>query len=185
MTRHSSAPLRLLAAIAILIGISAVPIAQVAACSCMPMTPGEAAAAAEVVFTGLPVSEEPGNANPQAVLYTFQVDGVAKGDVGTTVSLVAGGDSAVCGVTFALNERWLVFATTQDGALTTSLCAGNLPLRPDEEPPVTVRPPTAGDPADAAGGSGVPIGVILPIAAVVALAGASALLFWRADRRQG
>ncbi|MGZ8475636.1 MAG: hypothetical protein ACXWWQ_05345, partial [Candidatus Limnocylindria bacterium] len=151
----------------------------------MAMTPGEAAAAAEAVFTGIPVSEEPGNADPQAVLYTFQVDGVAKGDIGAQVSVVAGGDSAMCGVTFALNERWLVFATTQDGALTTSLCSGNMPLQPDEEPPVSVRAPTAGDPADDGATSGVPIGVILPIAAVVALAGVSALLFWRADRRHG
>ena len=181
MNAHHSL-IRLVAALAIVIGVSAVPLAQVAACSCMAMTPGEAAATAEVVFTGIPVSEEPGNADPAAVLYTFQVDGVAKGDVGTQVSLVAGGDSAMCGVTFVLNERWLVFATTQDGALTTSLCSGNVPLQPDEEPPVAVRAPTAGDSPDDASGSGVPIGVILPIAAVVALAGASALLFLRADR---
>lgn len=139
MNRHHSF-LRLVAALGIALGVSAVPIAQVAACSCMQMTPGEAAASAEVVFTGIPVSEDQGNANPDAVLYTFQVDGVAKGDVGTQVSLVAGGDSAMCGVTFALNERWLVFANTQDGALTTSLCSGNLPLQPDEEPPYRSGP---------------------------------------------
>jgi hypothetical protein len=173
--------LRLLAAFAIVVALSAIPIAQVAACSCMAMTPGEAAAMAEVVFAGTAVSEERGPADPDAALYTFQVDGVAKGDVGSRVTVAAGGDSAMCGMSFGLNERWLVFATTQDGALTTSLCAGNLPLQPDEEPPIAVYAPTAGDPGDAPG-TGVPIGVVLPVAAVVALAGVSALLFWRADR---
>lgn len=183
MNTHFSL-IRLVAAIAIVIGVSAVPVAQVAACSCMAMAPGEAAAMAEVVFAGIPVSEEPGPASPDAVVYTFQVDGVAKGDVGRQATVVAGGDSAMCGMSFALNERWLVFATTQDGALTTGLCAGNLPLQPDEEPPVAVRAPTAGDPADAPG-TGVPLGVVLPIAAVAALAGVSALLFWRAEGLRG
>lgn len=189
MFRHVSAPLRLLAAFAIVIGVSAVPIAQVAACSCMAMSPDEAATIAEVVFAGTVISEEAGAAADPAtgmgpVLYTFTVDGVAKGDVGTQVGVVGGGDSAGCGMTFTMNERWLVFANTQDGALATSLCAGNVTLQPDEEPPIAARAPTASDPEDGAG-SGVPVGVILPIAAVVALAGVSALVFWRADRARG
>lgn len=181
---------RLVAALALVIGVSAVPVAQVAACSCMAMAPDEAAAMAEVVFAGTVVGEEPPAARdllgPEPmgqVLYTFTVDGVAKGDVGMQAALVAGGDSAGCGMTFATNERWLVFANTQDGALTTSLCAGNVTLQPDEEPPIAVYAPTASDP-DSPGG-GVPIGVVLPIAAVVALAGLTALLFWRADRLRG
>lgn len=190
MFRHDSSPLRLLAALAIVIGVSAVPIAQVAACSCMAMGPEEAATMAEVVFAGTVVGEEPPAARdllgPEPmgqVVYTFAVDGVAKGEVGAEVSLGAGGDSAMCGMSFALNERWFIFATIQDGMLTTSLCAGNLPLQRGEAPAIPVYAPTASAP-DAAGG-GVPIGVVLPLAAVVALAGVSALLFWRADRLRG
>jgi hypothetical protein len=188
MFRQISSPLRLLAAFAIVIGVSAVPIAQVAACSCMAMSPDEAATVAEIVFAGTVVSEEAGAPVDPAtgmgpVLYTFTVDGVAKGDVPNQTAVVGGGDSAMCGMTFGTNERWLVFANTVDGALSTSSCAGNLPLQPDEEPPLAIYAPSAGEP-DAAGG-GVPVGVVLPIAAVVALAGVSALLFWRADRARG
>lgn len=187
MTRHSS-PLRLIAALAIVIGISAVPIAQVAACSCMALGPEEAAQMADVVFAGSVVSEEVGAADPAApmaapVRYTFAVDGVAKGEVGAEVAVVAGGDSAMCGMTFAMNERWLVFGTVQDGSLTTGLCSGNLPLQPDEDPPMPMYLPEAPD--GAASGGGVPLGVLVPIAAVVAIAGVAGLIFWRADRRQG
>lgn len=189
MFSHLSSPFRLLAAFAIVIGVSAVPIAQVAACSCMAMSPDEAATMAEVVFAGTVVGEEAGApADPATgmgpILYTFAVDGVAKGDVGTQTAVVGGGDSAMCGITFGTNERWLVFANTVDGSLSTSACAGNLTLQADEEPPIAVRAPTASDPGDVAG-AGVPVGVILPIAAVVALAGVSALVFWRADRPRG
>jgi len=167
-----------------------VPIAQVAACSCIAMSPEEAARTADAVFAGTVVGEEPPAARdllgPEPmgqVVYTFAVDGVAKGEVGAEASVVAGGDSAACGMTFSTKERWLIFATIQDGMLTTSLCAGNLPLQPDEAPPIPVYAPTASEP-DAAGG-GLPIGVALPVAAVVALAAVSALLFWRADRLRG
>ena len=184
MTRHGS-PLRLLAAFAIVIGISAVPIAQLAACSCLALGPEEAAQMADVVFAGSVVGEEVGAADPAApmaapVRYTFAVDGVAKGEVGGEVAVVAGGDSAMCGMTFTMNDRWLVFGTVQDGSLTTGLCSGNLPLQPDEDPPMALYAPTASDPG--AWGGGVPIGVILPIAAVVAIAGVAGLIFWRADR---
>ena len=60
MTRHASSPLRLLAALAIVIGISAVPIAQVAACSCMALGPEEAAQMSDVVFAGTVVGEAVG-----------------------------------------------------------------------------------------------------------------------------
>ena len=186
MIRHSS-PLRLLAALAIVFGISAVPIAQVAACSCMALGPEEAAQMADVVFAGSVVGEEVGAADPAApmaapVRYTFAVDGVAKGEVGAEVAVVAGGDSAMCGMTFAMNERWFIFGTVQDGSLTTGLCSGNLPLQPDEDPPMPLYLPEA--PADdgAAAGVGLPIGVLLPIAAVAAIAGVAGLVFWRADR---
>lgn len=189
MTRQMPRFLRILGALAIVVGVSVVPLAQVAACSCMEMVPAEAARMADAVFTGTPVSEQPGPPNPDApmpagpsgpVLYTFAVDGVAKGDVGAEATILGGGDSAMCGMTFATNERWLIFATLQEGALGTSLCAGNLLLQPGEEPPIPVTTPTASEPT--APGAGVPVGIILPVAAVVALAGVAGFLFWRADR---
>ena len=179
--------LRLLAALAIVLAVSTIPIAQVAACSCMRLVPGEAAAMADAAFTGTVVAEQPvAGDDPLApapmghILYTFEVDGIAKGDLGTRATILAGGDSAGCGMSFAMNERWLVFASAQDGELATGLCSANVPLAADEEPPISVSPPTPG--AADEGGAGVPLGVVVPGLAVTALLGVAAFLFWRADR---
>lgn len=174
--------LRFLAALAIVVGVSAIPIAKVAACSCMPMVPGEAAAMADAAFTGTVVQEQPvgGNEPMPQILYTFQVDGVAKGDLGDETTVLAGGDSAGCGMSFAMNERWLIFANADGGQLATGLCSANVPLAADEEPPISVSAPTANAADD--GGAGVPLGVIVPGVAVIGLLGVAAYLFWRADR---
>ncbi|MEP7082821.1 MAG: hypothetical protein ABI841_07585 [Chloroflexota bacterium] len=180
---------RLLGAFALVVGVSAVPVARVAACDCMAMGPDESATFADAVFTGAAIAEAPGpapalreGAFPMGgqVLYTFAVDGVAKGNVGAEAQVLAGGDQGACGMTFALNERWLIFATAEAGMLTTHLCAGNLALRPGEDPPLAVTAPTATGSEGPV--PGVPVGVLLPMAAVVALAGVSAFLFWRAER---
>ncbi len=184
---HTANPLlRVLAALAIVIGISAIPIAQVAACSCMPMSPAEAAAMADAAFTGTVVGEQPMAARdllgPEPMgqtLYAFEVDGIAKGDVGAQTTVLAGGDSAGCGMSFAMEERWLIFAYAEGDQLTTGLCSANVPLAADEDPPVAVTPVTA-TPAES--GGGVPFGLILPAVAVLALVGIAAFLFWRADR---
>lgn len=211
-------PMRFVAAWLVALGASAIPLVQVAACSCMEMPPGEAAAMADVAFTGTVVAEEPmagpmgmeeARAIPVAVgavpvgggavgavavttefdpavtggwstMYTFEVDGVAKGDVGAEALVVAGGDGAGCGMSFSLGDRWLVFATQEGDALTTHLCAGNVPLADGEEPPLAVSAPGEGPAQEE--GSGIPIGLLGPLAAVIAVAGVSAYAFWRADR---
>jgi len=183
--RRSSPFLRLLASLAIVIGVSVVPVAQVAACYCMQMAPAEAAEMAEVVFSGTVAGEEPvaerlGPAPMGNVVYTFAVDGVAKGEIDAQVRVLSGGDGASCGMTFAMDERWLSFAFVDGGQLGTGLCSGNVPLAADEPAPITMTAPTATDPAD--GGAGLPVGIILPAAVVLSLVGISALLFWRADR---
>jgi hypothetical protein len=174
---------------ALVAGISAVPTATVMACDCALRGSDEAAAAADAVFTGAaiaasegaaPALREPVPMPMSQVLYTFAVDGVAKGDVGAEAQVLAGGDQGACGMTFATNERWLIFATSEGGMLTTHLCSGNMALEPDEEPPIAVTAPTASGAAPS--GAGVPIGVLLPVAAVFGLAGVSAYLFWRAER---
>ncbi|MCA1587311.1 MAG: hypothetical protein LC744_01110 [Chloroflexi bacterium] len=71
---------------AIVLAVSAIPIAEAAACSCMPMVPSEAAAMADAAFTGTVVAEQPvagdqplGPAPMGQIIYTFEVDGIAKG----------------------------------------------------------------------------------------------------------
>lgn len=183
--KNANRLVRLLAALAIVAAVSAIPIAQVAACSCMPMVPGEAAAMADAAFTGTVVGEQPADDEPLGpapmgqILYTFAVDGVAKGDVGARATVLSGGDGAGCGMSFAMDERWLIFATADGGQLGTGLCSANVPLAADEEPPISVVPPTGTPSYD---GGGVPLGVIVPSVAVVGLLGVAAYLFWRAER---
>lgn len=180
--------LRLLAAVAIALAVSTIPVAQVAACSCMPMAPGEAAAIADAAFTGTVVAEQPvGGVDLLApepmgqVLYTFEVDGIAKGDLRAQATVLAGGDGAGCGMSFAMNERWLIFASAQEGQLATGLCSANVPLAAHEEPPISVTPPPPNT-ADGDGGLGIPPGVLVPGLAVVGSLGLAAFLFWRAER---
>lgn len=203
--------MRLAGALALAAGICAVPVAKAAACSCAAMTPEEAAASAEIVFSGTVVHQEPTDGKGMGVavpvggvamdvpvhgrlpivaaipadlgpmLYAFEVDGVAKGNVGPQAIVLGGGDGASCGMSFGVNERWLVFASVQGEALATSLCAGNVLLAADEEPPIAVTPPS-GSPGAEGTGFGFPVAIVLPVAVVAALIGASAYMFWRADR---
>lgn len=127
------------------------------ACSCAAMTPAEALAQSDAAFVGTVVNappipglalpaKEPGQGplidpiGGAAVPFTFAVEGVAKGDVAQPATVMGGSDSAMCGMAFAPEERWLVFAMLQEGALTTNLCSGSVLLAPEEAPPVSVTP---------------------------------------------
>ncbi len=128
----------------------------------------QAAEFADAVFAGTVVNSQPIGAKTGPVgamaaadpapalmgqtIYTFEVDGVAKGPVGATVDVLAGGDGASCGMSFGLNERWLVF-TTWDGAMhSTGLCSGNLTLEKGAEAPFPLTAPTGGRPEPGACG---------------------------------
>ena len=187
--------MRYLLALAAAFALVALPVAQVAACSCAQMSVEEAAATADAVFAGTVVDQRPVGSRDRfgavaatepmpmplgGVIYTFAVDGVAKGDVGTQVELLGGGDGASCGMSFGLGERWLVFASWDGAAHTTSLCAGNLVLAPDEAPPLPLAAPTEG-----AAPSEAPLQV--PWAAIGVLTAIGALLVaswfaFRSDR---
>lgn len=180
---------RILAAAGLVLVTSAVPIARVAACDCMMMAPEEAAAAADVAFTGTVVAEQPvaadgrggvGFADLGEMLYAFEVDGVAKGDVAATAQVLSGGDGASCGMAFGIGERWLIFGTVERDTITTHLCSGNVALAPEDPGPIAVSPPQAS--ATPERGPSIPPAILLPALAVAALAAASAFLFWRADR---
>jgi hypothetical protein len=158
--------MRYLLALAAAFALVALPVAQVAACSCAQMSVEDAAATADAAFAGTVVDERPvagadrtlgavAATKPMplpmgGVIYTFNVDGVAKGDIGAQVELLGGGDGASCGMSFGLGERWLVFASWDGAAHTTSLCAGNLMLAPDEPSPLPLSAPSEGaSPSDA------------------------------------
>lgn len=118
-----------------------------AACTCLERTEQELAAQADVVFTGtaltrrevvVPTTTAP--ALPGHVEWTFAVEGVTKGAVaGAHQDVMTASNSAACGFDFQAGARYLVYATRQDGALTTGLCSGT---RLAAAVPTTVAPPT-------------------------------------------
>jgi hypothetical protein len=145
-------------------------------------TPQEAAIASDAAFTGTviamsqppaaPVGALPGTAD---TVYTFAVDGVAKGELGSQVSVLAGGDGASCGMAFAANVRYVVFAYTQEGTLTTDLCAGSTELPVGEAGPLPMRAPVISDSA-----AELPIAPIALGLAVLGVVAVSVVAFRRA-----
>jgi hypothetical protein len=189
LSRH----MKLLLAALFAIGLASVPLEQVAACSCAQSTPEQAAELADAVFAGTvintqlvgaetgPLGAMAATGPPKGALgqtiYTFEVDGVAKGPVGIQVEVLAGGDGASCGMSFGMDERWLVF-TTWDGAIhSTGLCSGNVPLEAGAEAPLRLTAPTGGDQAPEP--SGIPAAVLVLIGVVGAVVGVSWLAFRR------
>jgi len=189
LSRH----MKLLLAVIFALALASLPVEQVAACSCMQSTPRQAAELADAVFAGTVLDEQPVGLDtgplgamaatvpmPAAfgqVIYTFEVDGVAKGPLGTQVEILAGGDGAMCGMMFGLNERWLVFTTWDGAAHSTSLCSGNVPLEAGAEAPLPLTAP--------AGGEDEPESFDVPVAALVLIGiiGVVAAVSWVAFRR--
>ncbi|HEX7197441.1 MAG TPA: hypothetical protein VF364_11490 [Candidatus Limnocylindria bacterium] len=189
--RASQPAMKLLAAAAMALGLLAMPVEQVAACSCAMFGPEEAAQAADAVFAGTVVGDRSLGSDvgrPFAAtvpfpeqfgqrMYTFSVDGVAKGDVPSVVDVLAGGDGASCGMTFGMDERWLIF-TTFDGAVhTTGLCSGNTPLEAGADAPLPLTAPTE------AGPDPEPAGIPLPALALLGVVAAVLAVSWLAFRR--
>ena len=188
--------MKLLLAFAMAIGLAILPVRQALACSCAEMTIDEAAAMAHAVFTGTVVDEqqvgrETGPVGAIAAtapmpgmggqfVYTFDVDGVVKGDVGKQASVLGGGDGGSCGMSFAVGQRWLLF-TMWDGTVhSTSLCSGNIPLGADEAPPLPLSAPIDG--ADVTQPpTEVPWTAVALLGAVAMVAGVSAFAFRRSE----
>lgn len=189
LSRH----MKLLLAAIFALALVSLHMEEVAACSCAQSTPRQAAEFADAVFAGTVVDEQPvgvdtGPLGAMAatlpapapfgqVVYTFEVDGVAKGLVGTRVEILAGGDGASCGMSFGLNERWLVF-TAWDGAVhSTGLCSGNIPLEVGAEAPLPLAAPAGGDDEPE------PFEVPVPALVLIGIIGVVAAVSWVAFRR--
>ena len=189
LSRH----MKLLVAALFAVGLAGLPIAQVAACSCAQATPEQAAEFADAVFAGTVVHEQPVGAETGPVgamaatlpapapfgqiVYTFEVDGVAKGPIGAQVDVLAGGDGVSCGMSFGLNERWLIF-TTWDGAMhSTGLCSGNVTLEAGAEAPLPLTAPTGGDVAPES--AGLPVAVLVLVGIIGVVVAVSVLAFRR------
>jgi hypothetical protein len=105
------------------------PVARVAACSCREMTPQQAFDNADVVFVGTavaavaPIGDDPFD----PLLVRFVVEEVRKdaGSLDRELVVETQRDSAICGASFEVGTRYVVYANLKDGGLSSSLCSGN------------------------------------------------------------
>ena len=159
------------------------------ACSCIEEEAAAQLARADAVFTGRVVEREEPVAvrvpllegGDHHVQWTFDVEGVEKGDVHAVQPVQSGASSAACGFEFSLGSHYRVLAERADGGgLVTGLChgttavaagdavAGDPPAAaPGQEPPAA-NPQTAGSwlPVAAVSAGGL---FVLAVAAAVAL----------------
>lgn len=76
-------------------------------------------------------------------MYIFRADQVYKGTPAAEFEVASNADGPACGYTFTAGSRYLVFASDRASVLvggdpgvplSTSLCAGNQPVRPGDQP---------------------------------------------------
>jgi len=98
------------------------------ACSCVPHPPVEKAIEqSDAVFTGTVTASDPPTggeiwSGAVPITYTFAVDRVVAGEVGSTVEVTTAAMEASCGIEFREGTRYVVFATESGGFLETNLC---------------------------------------------------------------
>lgn len=127
-----TAPIRLVVlSIWLAIGLIAIPTSRVAACSCAFTEMPQAIRDAEVAFVGTLVAiDEPipplGDPAMEEMAWTWDVERARDPMSADQASLNAWPDNgANCGVAFAVEQRWLVLGTVEDGRLTTNGCMRN------------------------------------------------------------
>lgn len=171
---------RLIGATALVLMVSAIgPIAQVYACSCMILGPGDALANADVAFVGVVARIDDPTAAPvvssgDPVFYTFAVEEPLKGEPGAQLVVSSSRDSASCGVTFNVAERWRVYANADgEGGVVTGSCSGNELIATGVEIPEIAAP----EPAPP------PFAVFVAGGAILAVIAVSAFAFMRPSRK--
>ena len=121
--------LRLLQALLLAIGLAAVPVATVMACSCAMTDFNEAVSTADVAIVGTAVSAEAAGNDEfgeGALLTTWEVTR-SRDPLGTaSIAIRSVNDSgANCGISFGSGERWLVVAYRGEQGLETNGCMHN------------------------------------------------------------
>jgi hypothetical protein len=129
---------RLLLAVALALGTTALPTTTALACTCGFSSHEEAAAAADVAFIGTVVHErEPGlfAEGTDTARYSFDVER-SKMSLPSPFEIDSWfGSDAGCGFDMTVGEEWLVMAAEREGRLETHLCMGTTltdELDPDE-----------------------------------------------------
>ncbi|NRQ32361.1 hypothetical protein HII36_10995 [Nonomuraea sp. NN258] len=139
--------LRLLALLALIAAALAGTATAAHACDCATLSPAKAVGHAKTVFTGTVVAIRSDSMNPlgpsEPNVYTFRADTVYKGAPAAEYTVATNVGGAACGYAFERGARYLVFAGTDPSvlnetapraALSSSLCAGNVPVEPGSGP---------------------------------------------------
>jgi hypothetical protein len=138
--------LRLLIALAAALWAFAVPVTRVSACTCGYGVQSDLAFTGTAIeWTG--VNGKVSDFENAELVYTFDVDGVVKGQVvNRQVKVVArGGLAGSCGVRFDIGQRALVLAYANGRGWKTHSCMGSRQLTAGEVLPVRVSEPAPGD----------------------------------------
>ena len=120
---------RTLPALALGVLVTSIPIARVAACSCGMAETAEAIRSAQLAFVGTVTDQR--DTGRQSEFgdrmheYAFAVERSTLPTDEVAV-IVAGGNGASCGITFANGEEWLILSQRTAEGLETNLCSGNV-----------------------------------------------------------
>ena len=146
---------RWLSVAALLLGLTAIPVTRVAACSCAMVELPQAVRTAEVAFIGTLQRTDPpieGGAAPlNQVAWTWSVER-SRDPLAAQQVTISGwrDDGANCGVAFEADQRWLVLAYLEESRLTTNGCMANRLLDgtdPEAEAMIAELLPTTGPPS--------------------------------------
>lgn len=171
-----------------MMGLLLVTIASAApawGCSCIAPDAQEMLASHDFAFVGSIVDKQPlGNGQfGGEALYTFQVSGWAKGNLGETVSVRSADNGAACGYELAAGQEAAIFVTKVDGTLQGGLCSTMgadsleaVAALADPIPTETTPPPD--DTPVVETNLSAPIGTIVLAGAAAAAAG-TAVVVWR------
>lgn len=187
---HITRASRSLLALVVALGLSVVPLVQVAACSCAMQEMPEAISTAEAAFVGTLVASrteasEGDLAGPGvgATTWVWEVER-SRDPVETNEIAVVGwaDDGANCGTSFGVRERWLVLAYEEGGQLTTNGCMMNRRLDgsdPDFEATLDTSLPIAVAGGPTTTEATIPLPILFAAGAAVAILLVGALAFRR------
>jgi hypothetical protein len=189
-----------MAAFALVLGVSVVPVVQAAACDCAMTSVAEAVGEADVAFVGRLVGvdgdiqapdEGKGLTRPAVigeVVWAWQVERARDADTESVVGVRAWtDDGANCGVAFGVDERWLIVANIEEGHLRTNGCMPNRRMDIDDpEVDAVVASMVEIEPGSGSAGQGDGVvalaGQVLPVVVAIAGLGLVAMFIFRREQ---
>jgi hypothetical protein len=187
----SARAVRLVAIVGLAIGLTIVPVRQVAACDCALTELPAAIQEAEVAIIGTLTGATAAGAEPGVIggptRYVWSVERARDPMSAVTIEIAAWpNDGANCGISFAPDERWLVLAYQGEGVLETNGCMRNVRLEdatPEEAGVIDTLVATSVSPggAPASAAAPLPTPLLVAVGAIAVLGAVSFLAF----RRQG